>query len=165
MNEITYHREGDYLIPNLLPPEEPHIGIWGQRRKRHLQQYHDGLYTALLFSGKLNAHLEEVDRRANEMLFQMVNQMVSAEGVTEQLKATDQMAWVGAMNNIRKRVEEVVYAELIYSCDIRRWGCLCGSPDFCLAYQRSNAKTLLALLQLKTGNTALQNHLNHIRIP
>lgn len=115
MNEIKYHCEGDYLLPDLLPPEAPRIGVWGQRRKRHLQQYHDGLYTAMLLSGKLNAHLEEVDRQAEQTLFHLVDQMARAEGVTEQLKATDQMAWVGAMNNIRVRAEEVVYAELIYN--------------------------------------------------
>ena len=65
MNEITYHREGDYLIPDLIPPESPRIGVWGMRRKRYLQQYYDGIYTGLLLSGKLNAHLEEIDRAAN----------------------------------------------------------------------------------------------------
>ena len=115
MNKITYHREGDYLIPDLLPPEAPRIGVWGQRRKRYLQQYHGGLYTGLLLSGKLNAHLEEIDRQAEEMLFQLVDQMTRTEGVTEQLKGTNQMAWAGVMNNIRTRAEEMVYAELIYS--------------------------------------------------
>ena len=61
MNEITYHREGDYLVPNLLPPESPHIGIWGIRRLNFLKQHHNGIYTGLLLSGKLNAHLEEID--------------------------------------------------------------------------------------------------------
>lgn len=115
MKKLTYHLEGDYLLPDLLPPPSSNIGVWGQRRKRYLQQYHDGLYTAMLLSGRLNTHLEEVDRQAEEMLFQLVDQMVRTEGVTEQLKATNQMAWVGAMNNIRARAEEVVYAELIYS--------------------------------------------------
>ena len=73
------------------------------------------VYTAMLLSGKLNAHLEEVDRRAEEVLFHLVDQMARAEGVTEQLKAADQMAWVGAMNNIHARAEEVVYAEMIYN--------------------------------------------------
>ena len=110
----TYHREGDYLIPDLVPPPAPHIGIWGERRWQYLLRYKKPIYTAMLLSGKLNAHLEEVDRQAEEMLSQLVNQMACAEGVTEQLEATDQMAWVGAMNNIRARAEEVVYAELIY---------------------------------------------------
>ena len=110
----TYHREGDYLIPDLTPPPSPQIGVWGLRRKNYLLKYREPIYTAMLLSGKLNAHLEEVDRQTEEMLFRLVDQMVRAEGVTEQLKAADQMTWVGAMNNIRARAEEVVYAELIY---------------------------------------------------
>ena len=113
MNEITYHREGDYLIPDLLPLEEPHIGIWGQRRKRHLQQYHDGLYTGFLLSGKLNAHLEEIDRSANEMFDLLMKQYAASEGVTEQLKAENQMEWVRRMNSIRKWAEEVILRDLI----------------------------------------------------
>ena len=111
----TYHQEGDYLIPDLVPPPSPHIGIWGRRRKNYLLKNREPLYTAMLLSGKLNVHLEEVDRQAEELLFQLVDQMARVEGVTEQLKATDQMDWVRAMNNIRARAEEVVYAELIYS--------------------------------------------------
>jgi len=115
MNEITYHREGDYLLPDLIPPEAPRIGVWGMRHREFLRKHHSGIYTGLLLSGKLNAHLEEVNRQAEEMLFHLVDQMARVEGVTEQLKAANQMAWVGAMNNIRARAEEVVYAELIYS--------------------------------------------------
>lgn len=111
----TYHREADYLIPDLVLPPPPHIGIWGERRRQFLLKNREPIYTAMLLSGKLNDHLEEVDRQAEEMLFHLFDQMASAEGVTEQLKATDQMAWVGAMYNIRERSEEVVYAELIYA--------------------------------------------------
>jgi hypothetical protein len=111
----TYRREGDYLIPDLVPPPSPHIGIWGERRRQYLLKNREPIYTAMLLSGKLNAHLEEVDRRAEEVLFHLVDQMARAEAVTEQLKAKDQMAWVGAMNNIRARAEEMVYAELIYN--------------------------------------------------
>ena len=114
MNEITYHREGDYLIPDLLPPEEPRIGIWGMRRKRYLQQYHNGIYTGLLLSGKLNAHLEEIDRVASEMYDMLMNQYAACEGITEQLKEENQMEWVRRMNSIRARVREMVFAELIY---------------------------------------------------
>lgn len=110
----TYHQEGDYLIPDLVPPPTPHIGIWGERRRQYLLKNKKPIYTAMLLSGKLNAHLEEVNRHAEEMLFQLVDQMTQAEGITEELKATDQMAWVGAMNNIRARAEEAVYTELIY---------------------------------------------------
>ena len=111
----TYHQEGDYLIPNLTPPPSPHIGIWGLRRKNYLLKNREPIYTAMLLSGRLKAHLEEVDRQAEEMLFRLVDQMARTEGITEQLKAADQMAWVGSMNNIRSRAEEMVYAELIYN--------------------------------------------------
>ena len=111
----TYHQEGDYLIPDLAAPPSPHIGVWGLRRKNYLLKNREPIYTAMLLGGKLNAHLEEVDRQAEEMLFKLADQMASDEGITEQLKANDQMAWVGAMNSIRARVEEVVYAELIYA--------------------------------------------------
>ena len=114
MSEITYHSEGDYRIPDLIPPRDPQIGVWGLRRKSFLLNSKKPIYTGLLLSGKLNAHLEEVDQQAEEMLLRLVDQMARAEGVTEQLKATDQMAWVGAMNNIRARAEEVVYKQMIY---------------------------------------------------
>ena len=114
MNELTFHRDGDYLIPDLLSPLSPQIGRWGQRRKRYLQQYHSGIYTGLLLSGKLNAHLEEIDRSAKEMFELLMKQYAARKGVTEQLKAENQMEWVRRMNNIRARAEEVVYAQLIH---------------------------------------------------
>ncbi|MBE6997233.1 MAG: TnpV protein [Ruminococcaceae bacterium] len=104
MNEITYHREGDYLIPDLIAPPAPKIGVWGMRRKRYLQQYHDGIYTGMLLSGKLNAHLEEIDRTAEDMFFQT--------GVTERLKAENQLEWVRQMNAIRVQAEEAVFHDL-----------------------------------------------------
>ena len=113
MNEITYHRDGDYLIPDLLPPQEPRIGIWGQRRKRYLQKYHDGIYTGLLLSRKLNTHLEEIDRSANEMLDLLIKQYAACEGITEQLKAENQTEWVRRMNGLRQAAEEVIYQDLI----------------------------------------------------
>lgn len=113
MTELTYHREGDYLIPDLLPPPSPNIGVWGQRRKRHLQQYHDGLYTGLLLNGKLNSHLEEIDRSANEMFDLLMKQYAAREGVTEQLKVENQMEWVRRINSLRKAAEEVIRNELI----------------------------------------------------
>ena len=115
MAELTYHREGDYLLPDLIPPESPNIGVWGLRRRRFLKQYHDGIYTGMLLSGKLNAHLEEIDRSANEMLELLIRQLAAREGITEQLKATDQMEWVRQMNSIRERAEEIVSKELIFS--------------------------------------------------
>ena len=111
----TYHREDDYLIPNVIPPESSNIGIWGMRRKNYLVMHKKPIYTGLLLSGELNAHLEEIDRTAEAMLDLLITQMAKREGVTEQLKASDQMAWVGAMNNIRARAEDTVYTELIYS--------------------------------------------------
>ena len=113
MNKITYHREGNYLIPDLLLPEDPCIGAWGVRRKRYMQQYHEGIYTGMLLSGKLSAHLEEIDRAANEMFDLLVEQYASREGVTEQLKAENQMEWIQQMNGIREAAEEVIWNELI----------------------------------------------------
>ena len=114
MDEITYHREGDYLVPNLLPPESPHIGIWGIRRLNFLKQHHNGIYTGLLLSGKLNAHLEEIDRAADEMFSQLVDRYAKQEGVTEELKAQNQMEWVRRMNSIRNRAEETIYHMFVY---------------------------------------------------
>ena len=116
MNQsITYRREGDYLLPNLIPPKSIPIGIWGQRRLDYLRRNKDPIYTGLLLSGKLDAHLAKVDQSAAEMYERLVEQMVQAEGITEELKATDQMTWVGRMNNIRDRATEVVLNELIYA--------------------------------------------------
>ena len=111
----TYRQEGDYLIPDLITPPAPKIGIWGMRRKRYLQHYRDGIYTGLMLSGKLNAHLEEVDRAAEAMFFELVKQLAAREGVTEQLKAQNQMLWVQRMNNIQNRAMEVVNNDLIYA--------------------------------------------------
>ena len=115
MNTITYHREGDYLLPDLIPPAPPRIGIWGIRRIDFLRKRHDGLYTGLLLSGKLNAHLEEIDRAANEMFDLLIKQYTEREGVTEELKAQDQMEWVRRMNGIHARVTEIVNHVLIYT--------------------------------------------------
>ena len=113
----TYTQAGDYLLPNLTIPEEEQkpIGIWGQRHARHLKQHHKILYYNLLTSGKLNAHLAEIDRQAEEMFFRLVKQMAEREGVTEQLKAQNQMEWVGKMNNILDTALEVINTKLIYS--------------------------------------------------
>ena len=115
MSEITYHREGDYLLPDLIPPESPRIGIWGMRRRDFLRKHHDGIYTGLLLSGKLNAHLEEIDRAASEMFDLLVKQYAESQGVTEELKARDQMEWVRRMNSIREQATEAVNHDLIYA--------------------------------------------------
>ena len=113
----TYTQQGDYILPNLtLPAEEKQsIGIWGQRHARYLKQHHKILYYNLLTSGKLNAHLTEIDRQAEDMFFRLVKQMAEREGVTERLKAENQMEWVRQMNSIRNRVSEIVYAKIIFS--------------------------------------------------
>ena len=113
--QLTYHREGDYMIPNLIAPEVESIGIWGRRRKKYLKKHRNGIYTGMLLSGKLNAHLAEIDRQAEEMFEHLTRQMAAKQGVTEWLKAENQMAWVGAMNNIRNATEEVIKEELIFS--------------------------------------------------
>ena len=113
VNTITYHREGDYLLPDLVPPAPPKIGVWGMRRRDFLRKHHDGLYTGLLLSGKLNAHLEEIDRSASEMFDLLIQQYAEREGVTEELKALDQIEWIRKMNSIRERVERVVASELL----------------------------------------------------
>ena len=114
MLELSYHWAGDYLISDLDPPEAPRIGKYGTMRHNYLRDYHRGVFDGMLLSGTLNAHLEEVDRQASEMMERLTTQMAKIEGVTEQLKAADQMAWVGAMNNIKARAEEIVNANLIY---------------------------------------------------
>ena len=110
----TYRQEEDYLLPNLTVPQSAPVGIWGQRRRNYLRKHKEPIYTGLLVAGKLDAHLAEVDRQAEEMFFRLVEQMAQAEGINEDLKSTDQMAWVGRMNNIRDRAAEVVRNELIH---------------------------------------------------
>ena len=112
---LTYHREGDYLIPDLAAPEDIPTGIWGMRRRDYLKRHRNGIYTGMLLSGKLNAHLAQINQQATEMFERLIRQMAAEQGVTEQLKAQDQMAWVSAMNNIRSAAEEVILNELIYS--------------------------------------------------
>jgi hypothetical protein len=114
-NGITYHREGDYLIPDLVPPKCVPVGVWGQRRRKYLREQKDGLYTALLLSRKLDAHLVDIDQQAEDLFSRLVQQMAEREGITERLKAENQMEWVGKMNNIRNAAEEIVFSELIYA--------------------------------------------------
>ena len=109
----TYRQEGDYLLPNIEAPERPQTGIWGQRRLQYLRTNQRVLYTTMLMSDTLKAHLEEVDKSAEEMFDQLTVQLKAQEGVTEDLKANNQMEWVQRMNNIRNRVEEIVRKELI----------------------------------------------------
>ena len=110
---IGYHLEGDYWIPDLIAPESPSIGIWGERRRRFLRTHQKPVYDAMLMNGTLTAHLEEVDQSAEEMMDRLTTQLAAHEGITESLKAADQMAWVQKMNSARKRSEEMVIHELI----------------------------------------------------
>lgn len=112
--ELTYTKHGDYYLPDLVAPESPVISKYGMLRRKFLREHRDGIYTGMLLTGKLNAHLEEIDRNANEMLERLTRKYAAAEGVTEALKAVDQMAWVQAMNSIQNRAEEVVLRELVY---------------------------------------------------
>lgn len=112
-SELTYTRVGDYYLPNLLPPLEPQIGVWGQRRRDYLRNERNPIYVGMLLAGTLNDHLESIDQQANIMFSQTVTSLAQTEGITEQLKACNQLAWVGLMNNIRHRAEEIVRKELI----------------------------------------------------
>lgn len=109
----TYHQEGDYLLPDLLPPGSISVGIWGQRRKHYLETQREPIYTTLLLSGKLDSHLSEIDSRAEAMFFQLVKQLAEQEGIAEQLKSDNQMEWVRLMNNIRNSAEEIIYCGII----------------------------------------------------
>ena len=115
-NGLWYELQGDYYLPCLkLPEEEPvHIGIWGQRHLRYIKQHRKVLYLNLLTSGKLHGYLADIDKQAEDMLSRLVKQMAEREGVTEQLKADNQMEWVGRMNNIRSRVAEIINSDMIY---------------------------------------------------
>lgn len=112
----TYRKVGDYLIPNITLSDEENqpIGIWGQRHLRYLKQHRKILYYNLLTSGKLNSHLAEIDKQAEELYFRLVKQFAKSEGVTEQLKADNPMEWVGRMGNIESRCREIVNSEVVF---------------------------------------------------
>lgn len=113
---INYTLQGDYYLPDLTLPskEGKHIGIWGQRHARYLKQYHKIQYYNLLTSGKLNGYLADIDKQAEMMFFRLVEQMAEREGVTEKLKADNQMEWIGKMNALRSAVTGAVNAEVIF---------------------------------------------------
>ena len=116
-NGLWYGRQGDYYLPELaLPPEEEKpVGIWGQRHLEYIRQHKKGFYLNLLTSCKLNSYLADVDKQAENMFFRLVKEYADRQGVTEQLKAENQLEWVGRMNNIRACVREIVNSEIIYS--------------------------------------------------
>ena len=117
MSEITYTKQGDYLIPDLTLPTEPELplGRYALMHRDYLEQHKRVTYLNLLTQGRLNEHLAEIDRTARQRVEQTVTAMAQAEGVTEELKAADPMKWVGLMNNLRNAAEGTVLAELIYS--------------------------------------------------
>ena len=114
-NGLWYELNGDYYLPCLTVPEdEQPVGIWGQRHLRYISRYQKVRHTTLLLNGKLNSYLTEVNTHAVQMLDSLVTQMAAKEGITEQLKTQDQLAWVQSMNNIRNAAEEIVNAEVIF---------------------------------------------------
>ncbi len=117
MAHIAYTKQGNYLLPDLKLPEQPkvEIGIWGKRRLRYLKNHHPIIYTNYLTSCTLTAHLADIDEEAAVMFERLVRQIAKQEGVTEKLKAENQMLWVREMNNIRNRAAEIVNNELIYT--------------------------------------------------
>lgn len=116
-NGLWYELQGDYYIPCLKLPEEEQqsIGVWGQRHLRHIKRNSKVLYLNLLTSGKLNGYLADIDKQAEDMLSRLVKQMAEREGVTEQLKADNQMEWVSRMNNIRNRAIEAVNTDIVFA--------------------------------------------------
>ena len=114
-NGLDYILVGDYYIPDLKLPEESRpIGRWGRMHKAYLQEHRSGQYNDLLLSGKLWTYLADLNVQADDRLACIISQMQAAEGVTEELKACDQLAWVRAMNSIRSRAEEIIRSEMIY---------------------------------------------------
>lgn len=116
-NGIHHTLHGDYYLPDLELPEKASapLGRYGRMRKTYLEEHRPGLYERLLLSGRMYEHLSEIDTCCTERMDRMVSQMADAEGITESLKATDQMAWIGRMNNIRQRAEEIGLEEIVYA--------------------------------------------------
>ena len=119
MTELTYTKNGDYLIPDLTLSETPEdtrpLGKYGRLRRSYLQEHRPGLYSRLVLSEKLFPHLREIDETANRRLEQMMPELMKSAGVTEELKATDPLRWTGLMNNLRHSAEELVLSDLIYA--------------------------------------------------
>ena len=115
--ELTYTKVGDYYIPDLVLDDdtEYEIGVYGRMRERFLKEHHSGTYTNLVLTGMLWKHLAEIDAACHERMDVLISAMAKQEGVTETLKAADQMEWVGRMNNIRNRAEEIILQEMVYA--------------------------------------------------
>ena len=114
--ELTYTEKNGLLIPDLVLDDQPPgtLGKYGRMRKRYLEQKHDGTFSALVLSGKLTRHLQDIDQAARDQMATLTRQLAAAEGVTEELKSRDQLEWVRRMNSIRNRAEEVVIREVVY---------------------------------------------------
>ena len=118
MEKITYHQEGDYLIPDLIMDnscEDYHIGKYGRLRLNYIKEYKRGLYTELMINGTLSKHLADIEKTASERINFIIKQLSKSENINEDLKSSNQLAWVQAMNNIKNRAEEIVYNEIIYA--------------------------------------------------
>ena len=118
-NGLWYELQGDYYIPCLVLDESGtyYNSIWGRRHQQYLKEYRPMIYSDLVLSGKLHSYPADIDTHARNKLHLLVTQLAEKEGINEQLKSQDQMAWVGAMNNIRNRAEEIILQELIYEED------------------------------------------------
>ena len=116
-NGGTYTQQGDYLLPDIKLPEQPdyEIGVWGQQRRQYLKEHHRVLYYNMLTQCKLYPHLADVEQQAQDMFFRLVDEMVKREGITEQLKATNQIEWIRRMNIIYNSAREIVNLELIFA--------------------------------------------------
>lgn len=112
-NSLWYEQHGEYRLPCLTVPNSKPIGSWGQRHRRYLRQHKYGIYTALLLTGRLDDYLSDIDRQAEKMFARLVEQLAENEGITEKLKADDQMEWVRRMNSIFEQAREIVCIELI----------------------------------------------------
>ena len=113
-NGLHYKLVGDYYLPCLEAPEAPQVGVWGQRRRTYLREHNKALYTTMFLSGELDAHLEAIDRDAEQMFDRLIRQSAAAEDVTEELKVGDQLEWMQRMNSIHNRAAEFVCKEFIY---------------------------------------------------
>ena len=114
-NSLWYELYGDYYLPCLTVPETKPVGVWGRRYRNYLKEHRNPVFTAMLLTGTLEDHVAEIDRQAEEMFERLMEQIAEREGITEQLKARDQMAWVEAMNAIKQSAEEIVCHDLIFA--------------------------------------------------
>lgn len=113
--EITYRTENGYLLPNLYMADMPPLGRYGRLRRSYLREHRNGIYTGMQLSGKLEAHLQEIDQQARETMERLIGQMARQQNVDEQLKASDPLYWTGRMNNIKTAAEEIILRDLLYT--------------------------------------------------